>query len=127
MEGDRDKMLDVRDAAHVSAGLQPAASLPLSLLLNTSTASTLVVDSPGGSMRSIWDTKPSGVAQEVTSLSPASVIPMSSFDWDSPCKATSDLPGKDIGLMCPRGLDKAHPAGPMMLQYARDGCPVDVG
>ena len=28
--------------------------------------------------------------------------------------------------MCPRVLTRAHPAGTMLLQYARDGCPVDV-
>jgi len=29
--------------------------------------------------------------------------------------------------MLPRERARAHPAGPMLLQYARDGSPVDVG
>ena len=29
-------------------------------------------------------------------------------------------------LMEPRGQTLVHPAGPMLLEYARDGCPVDV-
>ena len=30
-------------------------------------------------------------------------------------------------LMQPRGRALLHPAGPMLLQYAQRGCPVDVG
>ena len=29
--------------------------------------------------------------------------------------------------MFPRGRAVAHPAGPILLEYARNGCPVDVG
>ena len=29
--------------------------------------------------------------------------------------------------MCPRGLALEHPAAPLLLAYAMDGCPVDTG
>ena len=31
------------------------------------------------------------------------------------------------GLMCPRMRALEHPAAPLLLEYARNGCPVDVG
>lgn len=66
--------------------------------------------------------------------SPHSVIPLQGFDWASAAASTKDIETDDAaiggefnGLMIPRGKARTHPAGPMLLQYARDGCPVDVG
>ena len=118
---------DAMDRAQGSAGMQHSLPPPASLFPNTSPTEALVKDTPGGRMRHIWDAKLYGVAQEAPPPSPTSVIPLSSFDWASPRLATGDLQGNDIGLMCPRGLARAHPAETMLLQYARDGCPVKVG
>lgn len=40
---------------------------------------------------------------------------------------TTHNKGKWIGLMRPRGRALEHPAAPLLLQYAQQGCPVDCG
>lgn len=59
---------------------------------------------------------------------------MNGFDWDSAAASPKDeeidnaaIGGKLNSLVYPRGKALAHTAGPMLLQYACDGCPVDVG
>ena len=42
-------------------------------------------------------------------------------------KAKTKVRGELGRLMEPRGRALAHPAGPLLLEYAREGCPVDVG
>ena len=42
-------------------------------------------------------------------------------------KAKVKSRGESGRLMEPRGRALAHPAGPLLLEYAREGCPVDVG
>ena len=82
-------------------------------------------------------------ATHTRSVSPTSVIPLRDFSWASvppPSRpgpryavAVNELAKKERGelgsgrLMEPRGRAFAHPAGPLLLEYARQGCPVDVG
>ena len=82
-------------------------------------------------------------ATRTRSVSPTSVIPLRDFSWasvpppSSPgpryAVAVNELAKKERGelgsghLMEPRGRALAHPTGPLLLEYARQGCPVDVG
>ena len=86
-------------------------------------------------------------ATRTRSVSPTSVIPLRDFSWasvrvsvpppSSPgpwyAVAVNEMAKKERGelgsgrLMEPRGRALAHPAGPLLLEYARQGCPVDVG
>ena len=70
--------------------------------------------------------------------SPCSVIPMEDFGWVNRLPDTAAASsksnvekerneGESGKLMYPRGKALLHPAGPLLLQYAQDGCPVDVG
>jgi len=79
----------------------------------------------GGHIRFIWDANLLGVAQKAQPPSTTSILPLASFDWVSPCVDNGDHQDKDMGLMFPRGLARVHPAGPMLLQYDQDDCPVD--
>ena len=88
-------------------------------------------NTPLGDTRKIWDLKTTAVAPQ---RSPCSVVPLKNFDWVAAEATTmahtiddAAIGGEFRGLMVPRGRARQHPAGPMLLQYARDGCPVEVG
>ena len=89
------------------------------------------------------DVKRVAKAKVAEATSPTSVIPLKDFCWASTPLAkevsvnapiattrTSDKAKKKKGELCrlmqPRGRALVHPAGPLLLEYARDGCPVDV-
>ena len=103
-----------------------------------------------GAIRPLWDVNASASPGRDRGMSPTSVIPMQDFGWATLPQAKHDRPkdfrskkkakankdkgkgnGKDKGkssrLMEPRGRALSHPAGPLLLEYAREGCPVDIG
>ena len=97
-------------------------------------------DGDSGKIRPLWAAAASAIAQRERSSSPTSVIPLKDFSWavaPSPKPATCDsvngrgdkkrVEGESGVLMEPRGRALVHPAGPLLLEYAREGCPVDVG
>jgi len=70
---------------------------------------------------------------------PTSVMPMTNFAWvenpsagltlDKASRLERDLThdGKCITHIEPRGKTLMHPDGPLLVRYAQNGCPVDVG
>ena len=93
-----------------------------------------------GKIRPLWEATKSATAQREWTSSPTSVIPLKDFSWavaPSPKPATCDsvdvrgdkkrVEGESGVLMEPRGRALVHPAGPLLLEYAREGCPVNVG
>ena len=92
-----------------------------------------MISNPGSSMRTSWKAKLAPIATAAPPHSPASVIPLTSFDWALSAAGTTQqhkdnttTQGKETDLMWPRDRARVHPAGLMLFQYARDGCPVDV-
>ena len=96
-----------------------------------------------GLLQPIGEIVKSTGAKQTRLGSPTSVIPLRDFSWASApptsspgpryAVAVKELATKERGesgsgrLMEPRGRALAHPAGPLLMEYAREGCPVDVG
>lgn len=97
-----------------------------------------------GKIRPILEAHKSSTKPKLRTVSPTSVVPLQDFSWAAAplpelVERNGHMSAANVGkikkrctcesgrLMELRWRALSHPSGPLLLEYARDGCSVDIG